>query len=457
MRNYLSKKWNSPYFTYGQIFAMLLPLILDQFFISVINLLTTAMISSSSQESVSAVSLVSPIYMMIYAVFNAVSSGGTVIIAQYKGQGDKRSMEKAAELIVYSTTLTAVILSAVFIIFARPIINAMYGAADPEIVDKAVMYLIGCAISFIFLAIYLGGFAIFRGIGETKTCLYLSVIINLIHLIASYIFINIMKLDILGTVLALNIARVIGGIVCMYFLYGRKSKSGFTFHFSEIYHPDMSILGRVINISIPFAIEQLCFNGASIITSMYIVKFGTKSVAANAVASAVLMLFYSVGMSVSNLSVTIVGQCIGAKDFGWAKRYGKRIVIMGEWAIILSIAAFLPILRPLLTIYGAPQDTVSLIYKLVIIVLVPMAFFWSSSNVLPNVMRSAGDVYYASVVSLITMWVVRVGLGYILSVTFDLGIEGVWICIGIEYAVRTLIFIIRFRSGKWIKTGDVKY
>ena len=203
---------------------MLLPLILDQFFISVINLLTTAMISSSSQESVSAVSLVSPIYMMIYAVFNAVSSGGTVIIAQYKGQGDKRSMEKAAELIVYSTTLTAVILSAVFIIFARPIINAMYGAADPEIVDKAVMYLIGCAISFIFLAIYLGGFAIFRGIGETKTCLYLSVIINLIHLIASYIFINIMKLDILGTVLALNIARVIGGIVCMYFLYGRKSK-----------------------------------------------------------------------------------------------------------------------------------------------------------------------------------------------------------------------------------------
>ena len=129
MRNYLSKKWNSPYFTYGQIFAMLLPLILDQFFISVINLLTTAMISSSSQESVSAVSLVSPIYMMIYAVFNAVSSGGTVIIAQYKGQGDKRSMEKAAELIVYSTTLTAVILSAVFIIFARPIINAMLSDA----------------------------------------------------------------------------------------------------------------------------------------------------------------------------------------------------------------------------------------------------------------------------------------------------------------------------------------
>ena len=67
MRNYLSKKWNSPYFTYGQIFAMLLPLILDQFFISVINLLTTAMISSSSQEN-SGLILNSETYVRFFVV-----------------------------------------------------------------------------------------------------------------------------------------------------------------------------------------------------------------------------------------------------------------------------------------------------------------------------------------------------------------------------------------------------
>ena len=99
----------SKYFSYQEIFAMLMPLIFDQFFISVIALLTTAMISSSSQESVSAVSLVSPLYMMIYAVYSAISSAGTVIIAQYKEHGDEEKMKKAAGQIVMFTFATAVV------------------------------------------------------------------------------------------------------------------------------------------------------------------------------------------------------------------------------------------------------------------------------------------------------------------------------------------------------------
>ena len=86
--NFLKKSLSSNYFTYQQIFEMLVPLIMDQFFVSIIGLLTTAMISSSSQESVSAVSLVSPIYAMTYAIFSSISAAGTVIIAQYKGNGN---------------------------------------------------------------------------------------------------------------------------------------------------------------------------------------------------------------------------------------------------------------------------------------------------------------------------------------------------------------------------------
>ena len=98
---FLSGQLTSKYFSYQEIF--------DQFFISVIALLTTAMISSSSQESVSAVSLVSPLYMMIYAVYSAISSAGTVIIAQYKEHGDEEKMKKAAGQIVMFTFATAVV------------------------------------------------------------------------------------------------------------------------------------------------------------------------------------------------------------------------------------------------------------------------------------------------------------------------------------------------------------
>ena len=98
--NFLKKSLSSNYFTYQQIFEMLVPLIMDQFFVSIIGLLTTAMISSSSQESVSAVSLVSPIYAMTYAIFSSISAAGTVIIAQYKGNGNMNMVKKAAGQIV---------------------------------------------------------------------------------------------------------------------------------------------------------------------------------------------------------------------------------------------------------------------------------------------------------------------------------------------------------------------
>ena len=339
---------------------MLVPLILDQFFVSVINLLTTAMISSSSQESVSAVSLVSPSYMMIYAIYSAISSGGTVIIAQYKGHGDASKMKKAAGQIVFATVSTALVFSFILIIFARPLITWMFADADPLIIEKATQYLIGCAISFIFLAVYMGGFAVFRGIGETKVCLRLSMIINLIHLFASFIFINGLKLDILGTALSLNLA------------------------------------------------------------------------------------------------ITVVGQCIGAGDKKLARAYGKKMVWLGEASVIFSLALFLPFLRYILKLYQAPTETLGQIYILIMIAAVAMAFFWSTSNVLPSVLRAAGDVNFTSYVSLITMWVVRVGMGYVVSMVLGAGIAGVWICMGIEWAVRTVIFAWRFHKDVWLTKKTIE-
>ena len=97
----LDKKLGSSIFTGRQIISMLMPLIMDSFFVFGIGVLTTAMISSSSQESVAAISLVGPLYMMVYAINNAISAGGTVVVAMFKGKGEtERVKEAAGQLIV---------------------------------------------------------------------------------------------------------------------------------------------------------------------------------------------------------------------------------------------------------------------------------------------------------------------------------------------------------------------
>ena len=69
-------------------------------------------------------------------------------------------------------------------------------------------------------------------------------------------------------------------------------------------------------------------------------------------------------------------------------------------------------------------------------------------------MRSAGDASYASYFSLVTMWVVRVGLGYLMAIPMGLGLEGVWIAMCTEWAVKTVAFGQRFRGEKWPAHSD---
>lgn len=448
MKQYLSKKFDSPLFDTKQIFSMLTPLIMDSFFVCAIGVLTTAMISSSSQESVSAVSLVSPLYMMIYAVYNAISAGGTVVVAQFKGKGDTERMKKAAGQLMLATPLSALIACVILVTFAGPLVHGLFGGVGETVLAKAEQYLVGIAISMVFLAVYMSGFAVFRGLGETKLCLRLTIIINLLHFVASFVFINLLHLDIMGSALALNLARFVGGAAAVWMLLSPRSI--LRVEKRHVFSLDKKILKEIFRIGIPYGMEQLFMNGGSMLVQIYIAQLGAVSVAANAVANSTFSLFYAAPGAVATLAVTVIGQCIGSGDKELARRYGRSMVWLCTALTVISLIVGLPFLPVLLKMYQAPDNTVAMIYSVLAIAAVCMPFFWPVSNTLPAVMRSAGDASYASYFSLVTMWVVRVALGYVLAVWLKLGIQGVWIGMCVEWAVKTLAFWRRFQGDKWL-------
>lgn len=444
---WLSRHFDSAQFSYQEIFGMFGPLLIDQFFIYLIGMLTTSMISSSSQESVSAVSLVSPLTYMIIALSNAVASGGTVVVAQYKGKGDQEKMRRAAGQVVFASFMVALATCTLLLVVSDSMVNWMFGTADAVIREKATAYTIGFGISLIPFSLYNGVFAVLRGVGDTKTCLRLTVIINLIHLFASMLFLNVMKLDILGTTLSYNIARLIGGGVAVYLLVTPRGR--LTVPLRELVHIDWNYQKSIFQIGIPFAAEQIFFNGGSLIVQSYISGMSNAQIAANAITNSSFGLFYSAGLSVSTLTITIVGQCIGAGDIPLAKKYGKRMILLGSISCLASVLILGPLLPLILSLYSPHAETLTIIYQLIVIGAIPLPFVWALSNVTPSILRAAGDANFTSIFSLLTMWVIRVGLGYLAAVPLGLGIHGVWISMGLEWVVRAVVFSIRFRGNKW--------
>lgn len=434
---------------YKQIFAMIIPIFVDSAFIVLISIMNTAMVSSSGVEAVSAVSMVDSINVFIVSVFIAVSTGGTVIVAQYTGSRNPEQASRAAAQSITSVASLSVIICLLVIIFHSPIINFLFGGADAEVIANAKIFLIGSCISYPFIGIYQGVVGALRGVAETKACLVLSVILNLSYFLLNIVLITFLDMGVLGLAISLISARVLGAAVSLIYLlrYNHtlrlKLKSAIALH--------LPLLKKIMFIGLPFAVEQVFFNGGKLLTQTYIVQLGTLPITVNAIGGSLSMLFQVGGTALSVAIVTVVGQCIGRRDIADARMYIKSFLgLSGIFFVFIS--AILLLLFPwLIDLYSPPDSIVSDIFQLLLLITIAQPIFWSLSFILPSALRAAGDSKFTSVTSLLTMWVLRVFLGYFLGITLELGVMGVWLAMVIEWAVRGIIFWIRFKGEAWYR------
>lgn len=450
LRAAVDRQLSSPVFTSQQILKMTFPFILDALSIMFINMLITALISSAGETSVAAVNLVNPIFTLIVCLLNGISAGGTVAVTQNYGSGNIERTKEAAGHILWLTFLVGSTLSLILILFPRPILTFLYAQAEPAVMEKAVSYMVQGSFSLIIFTIYTGVFCILRGLGESKKCLYLTIIINVAYLLLCILFLNILKMDIQGSALALILARSIGSLAALGFLFMPKDIP-IRMTLRAVFSFRKSILSSILDVSIPFGLEQIFLYGGNIVIASITVPLGTTAMAVNSFAVSLFGVVTAAGMAAGNLAVTVVGRCIGAKEPDHAYRYGYKMIILALLLLLLSAAVFYPLfpymLKYLYTSTPAAQaETLHLLYGM----LIPTALFWPVSNIVPYILRAANDTVFPSVLSLLSMWGVRIGFGYLLAFHFGLGLDGLWISMWAEWAVRTAVLAVRFLRRKWL-------
>src|SRR5690554_4367511 len=149
---------------YKQVIAIIIPIIVDQGFMILMALLNTAMISSSGVAAISAVSMVDSLNMFLINVFIAVATGGTVIVAQYKGNGNQEMVSRAATQAISAVVILSIWISAIVITFHTPILNLLFGGAEDDVFHYAKIYLIGSCISYPFIAMFQAVIGVLRGV-----------------------------------------------------------------------------------------------------------------------------------------------------------------------------------------------------------------------------------------------------------------------------------------------------
>ena len=141
---------------------LLVPLVFEQLLMMLVGVVNTAMVSRVGEAAVSGVSLVDMINQLIIQVLEALATGGAVIASQYIGHREpKKSCETANQLLIIVTAISLMIM-AVFFALKYPILRALFGDVDDNVMNSALTYLVISAVSYPFLGLYSAGAALFR-------------------------------------------------------------------------------------------------------------------------------------------------------------------------------------------------------------------------------------------------------------------------------------------------------
>ena len=442
--NFIERWLGGSVFSGKEIIRMLIPFILDSLSIFLINMLITALISGNGQESVAAVSLVGPILSLVTCMFNGIGSGGTVVVAQSCGKKDDAIVRRASVMVIWPTVGVGLVACIPMLIFASPVLRLLYPSSEAAVLVKATTYLRGVVISVIPFTVYTAIFSVLRGMGESKKCLALSVIINVAYLLFSILFLNILNMDIKGTVTALILARLTGMTAAIVLLMCLRPGLRLTLKDLGIFDRDLFL--QTLKVSIPMSLEQIFASCGGIVSEVYMALLGTAALAANAIANSLMGMLQVASYAASSLAVTVVGRCFGAQKYREAKSYTYKSILLGMGAFVLSGCVFYPLLPKILTIYKPEQATAEQALSLLYWSAPMLLMFFTLSNVMPSALRSIGDNVFPSAFSLAVMWVVNILGGWLLAIPAGLGLTGVWISSWAGWAIRAGGYRLRFES-----------
>ena len=430
-------------FSNKELRSMIITLFFEQLLVMLVGIVDTFVVSSCGEAAVSGVSLVNQFNTIFIYLFTALASGGAIVVSQYIGNKDeKRTILSSSQLLMFSIVFS-IILSILVLIFNKQLLGLLSGKVESDVMKACVTYLRISAYSYPALAIYNAGAALYRSMAKTKVTMYISFAANIINVVGNIIGVYVLKAGVAGVAYPSLISRVFSAIIITVLCFNKKLEA--YYDSKDIFKFDGKMLKRILNIAIPNGVENGIFQLVKVALSSIVAMFGTYQIAANGVAQSI----WSLAALVGSVFITVIGQCMGAKDVDQAKFYFSKLI---KWSLVFSIVwnvLVLAITPFILQFYNLADETKHLIITLIIIHNIANTVVFPLSGPLSQGLRATGDVKFTMIVSIASTVGGRLVLSIILALGLHLGVIGIALAMCGDWTIRAIIFYYRYKSNAW--------
>ncbi len=426
---------------------LIIPLFVEQFFLMLVGIADTFIVSFSSEADVSGVSLVTSFNTVLIFLFTALSAGGAVIINQYIGNKNEKASSRSSGQLLMISAVISVIMMILILLFHTQLLRLLFGKIEEDVIVACESDLWITTLSLPFLAVYDAGAALCRSIGKTNVTMNISIVANVINVVGNCVGVFVLKLGAVGVAYPSLLSRILSAVAVTVYCF--KKQNPVRYRLADIFTWDGSLLKKIMGIALPNGIENGVHQLVKVALSSMVALFGTYQIAANGLAQSIWSLAAIMGLAMGPVYTTVIGQCMGAQDIDAANFYFKKL---NRITLVLSVAwnTFIFAITPLIIRYSAiSPEAKELVVWLVLINNIFNGLAYPFAGPLGNGLRAAGDVKFTMIVSITLTIAARLLFSVLFGLRLNWGVIGVAIGMSIDLVFRGAIFIWRLKSQKW--------
>jgi putative MATE family efflux protein len=417
------------------LLVFLVPLMLSNVLQSVSQTMASIWIGRLiSTQALGAISAVFPIIFLLFSFVFGVSSGSSVLIGQAFGAKDFHKVKKIAGTVTGAALYLGIIV-AVLGYFGSPTI-LKWLATPPDILEQSDAYARVVFLTMPIFFVYFVYATILRGTGDSTTPFYALIVSSVLAVAITPLFIvGIFGLPKLGVVSA-AVAGLIANTAAFAWLliYLRRKNHPLQFDRETLVDMgiDWTILGAVLRIGLPTALQVMMVSLAEIAVISFVNRFGSSATAAYGAVNQVVSYVQFPAISIGIAASIFGAQCIGARredKLGSVIRsaVGLNYLVGGIIIAVCYLCAWF-----ILGWFITDHNTLVIAHQLLMITLWSYLLFGNSA-VLSGLMRGSGSVLWPTINGIFAIWGVEVPVAWLLM--HRIGLDGVWLGYPAAYCV----------------------
>ena len=440
MRNSLRKvmRW--------QVISLAWPVVLEMSGVMITGVVTTAMVGRLGAVALTAVGIATMVQFASAMVIAAFGTGASALVGKESGAGQWQQVRRTTGQALLIGLLLGLVLAIIGYIGAESLFLLI--GAEPAVVALAgKMLKVLFLVTPVYLLMVISN-AVLRGLSKTKTAFYIGTFSNLLSIALAYLFIfgvGVPAIGAMGAAWGMVIAQLCGGIVAMRVI---SRDPQIRLQWRDVFRWDAVTIRRILEISLPAAVEQAALQGGRVFFTFMIASVGAVQFAAHQIAVQIESVSFLPGFGFSVAVMTIVARSLGQGKPDRAERFTKITAGLAFVAMSLMGGVFFLFADSLTSLFIAE----------------PQVIYWGSlcvmvaafeqptlalAYVFAGALRGSGDTRWPMYVTILGVWIFRMPLVYICVHVWQFGIVSVWVVTALDFLLRSLILWRRFAGGGW--------